>query len=91
MTTARFNGREWTLHSGYRRAGWGWKSLVYWNPDWVAMNLDGIGSRLAWSGYALTERGIRRRTARALLRERRKHDDKEWFYAGKRRRAKAAT
>jgi hypothetical protein len=48
------------------------------------MNLDGIGSRLAWKGYALTESGIRRRTARALRRERRKYDDREWIIGGRR-------
>lgn len=90
MTTARFSGRDWTLHGGYRRARWGWKGLVYWNPDWVAMHLDGIGSRLAYRGYALTERGMRRKMARAYREQRRKYEDKEWVVSRRKRREMAA-
>lgn len=87
MTKAEFNMREYTLRHSYRRAGLGWKGLVYWNPSWFDMNVDGIPSRLAWSGYALTERGLRRRLTRALRAERRKHEEGRWIIRGRRRAA----
>lgn len=87
MTTTTMHRREYTLRCGYRPTRFGWKGLVYWNPDWVAMNLDGIPSQKAWSGWARTERGIRRKMAKALSRERFKHDEDQWRYRGKRRAA----
>jgi hypothetical protein len=85
MTTAEFAGREWTLHGAYRRARWGWKGLVYWNPPFVDSFLDGVPSRLAYTGYALTERGMRQKMARALRAQRRKYEDKDWIVAGRKR------
>jgi len=87
VTTEYRNGHEWTLRSGYRRVGRFWRGYVYWNPGWVAQNLDGVPSRLVWRGHALTQAGIRRRLARLLRRERRRaHQRDEWFYRGKKAR-----
>lgn len=86
MTVERMGDHEWTLCFGYRRTRFGgFKSIVYWNPGWVAMNLDGVRSRLVWTGYALTARGIRRRTARALRRERRAAERRDSWTTGGRR------
>jgi len=53
----------------YRRAYRVWVGEVYRVSDWVGRNLDGVMPRCVWRGYALTERGIRRRLARAAWRE----------------------
>ncbi len=84
MTTVRSNGRDWTLHSAYRREGRLWKGVVYWNPDWVAMHLDGIPTRRVWAGTSFSEKKIRRRIAAQLLKERRDKDEDGWVYHGRR-------
>ncbi len=89
MTTARFSGREWTLRGAYRRARRGWKGLVYWSPPFVDAFVDDVPARLAWSGYALTERGMRRKMARAYRAQRRKYEDKEWVVSRRKRREMA--
>jgi hypothetical protein len=89
VTTQRYRDRDWTLRSGYRQARRGFKGYVYWNPDWVAMNLDGVGSRLVWSGYRLTERGIRRQLARRLRSVRRSEERRDNFVVRGRRKAAA--
>ena len=84
MTAIRSSGREWKLYSAYRREGRRWHGRVYWNPSWVAMHLDGVSSRLAWEGRSWSERRLRRRIAKALLRERQKADDTNWIIGGRR-------